>query len=133
MILFLDTNIAIYVVEGNPAVAPKAVRRLATAQSAGGSFMISDLTRMECLIGPLKTNNTAVQASFHAFFARSDVRVVAITPAVCDRAAHIRAAYNFKPMDALQLASAAEHGANVFLTADARLASFTSLSVEILS
>jgi hypothetical protein len=36
MILFLDTNIVIYLVEGNPAVAPKAVLRLAAAQSAGG-------------------------------------------------------------------------------------------------
>jgi uncharacterized protein len=95
--------------------------------------MISDLTRMECLVGLLKTNNTAVEASFHAFFARSDVQVAAITAAVCNRAARIRAAHNFKPMDALQLAAAVEHGANVFLTADARLASFTGLTIEILS
>src|SRR4051812_9366847 len=95
MILFLDTNIVICVVEGNPAFAPKVVGRLATAQSAGDSFMVSHLTRMECLVGPLKTNNTAVQASFHAFFARSDVRVVGITAAVCDRAAHIRATYEW--------------------------------------
>ena len=133
MILFLDTNIVIYVVEGNPAFAPKAVLRLAAAQSAGDSFMVSDLTRMECLVGPLKTTNTAVEASFHAFFTRSDVRVVAITADVCDRAARMRATHYFKPMDALQLAAAAEHGANVFLTADARLASFTTVTVEILS
>ena len=133
MILFLDTNIVIYVVEGNPAFAPKAVLRLATAQSAGDSFMISDLTRMECVVGPLKTNNTVVQASFHAFFTRSDVRVGPITGAVCDRAARIRATHNFKPMDALHLAAAVEHGASIFLTADARLAPFTDLTVEVLS
>ena len=132
MILFLDTNIVIYVVEGNPTFAPKAVLRLAVAQSAGDSFMISDLTRMECLVGPLKTSNSAVEASFRAFFARSDVTVVAITAAVCDRAARIRASHNFKALDALQLAAATEHGANVFLTADSRLASFTDLTVEIL-
>jgi predicted nucleic acid-binding protein len=121
------------VVEGNLALAPKAVLHLAAAQSAGDSFMISDLTRMECLVGPLKTNDTAVEASFHAFFTRSDVRVVAITGAVCDRAARIRATHNFKPMDALQLAAAVEHGASIFLTADARLRSFTGLTVEVLS
>jgi predicted nucleic acid-binding protein len=95
--------------------------------------MISDLTRMECLVGPLKPNNTAVETSFHAFFARSEVRVVGITATVCDRAARIRATHHFKPMDALQLAAAVEHGTNVFLTADARLSSFTDLTVEILS
>jgi predicted nucleic acid-binding protein len=133
MILFLDTNIVIYVVEGHPAFAPKVVQRLAAAQSAGDSFMLSDLTRMECLVGPLKTNNTAVRVSFHAFFARPDVWVVAITAVVCDRAAHIRATYNFRPMDALQLAAAVEHGASIFLTADARLGPFTGLTVEVLS
>ena len=133
MILFLDTNIVIYVVEGHPAFAPKVVQRLGSAQSAGDSFMISDLTRMECLVGPLKANNTAVEASFHAFFSRPDVQVVGITGAVCDRAARIRASYNFKPLDALQLAAAGEHRANVFLTADARLASFANVTVEILS
>lgn len=106
MILFLDTNIVIYVVEGNPLFAPKAVLRLAAAQSAGDTFMISDPTRMECLVAPLKTNDLTVQSSFRAFFARPDVQVVAITAAVCDRAARIRAAHNVKPMDALQLAAA---------------------------
>jgi predicted nucleic acid-binding protein len=133
MILFLDTNIVIYVVEGDPAFAPRVVQRLAAAQAAGDSFMISDLTRMECLVGPLKTNNTAVEASFHAFFARPDVRVVAITAAVCDRAARIRATQHFKPMDSLQLAAAVEHGARVFVTADAQLSSFPGLPVEILN
>lgn len=133
MILYLDTNLVIYVVEGNPAFAPKVVLRLAAAQSAGDTFMLSDLTRMECLVAPLKTNNTAVQSSFHAFFARSDVRVVAVSAAVCDRAARVRATHNFKPMDALQLAAAVEHGASIFLTSDARLGSFTGLTVEVLS
>ena len=132
MILFLDTNVVIYAVEGNPVFGPKAVQRMATAQAAGDSFMVSDLTRMEALVGPLKTNSTAVEASFHSFFARPDVQVMGITAAVCDRAAHIRAAHNFKAMDALQLAAAVEHGANVFLTADARLAAFTDLTVEVL-
>ena len=69
------------------------------------TLAIEERRRMEALVGPLKTNNTTVEASFHAFFARSDVRVVAITAAVCDRAARIRATHNFKPMDALQLAA----------------------------
>lgn len=133
MIHFLDSNIVIYMVEGNPTFAPRAVLRLAAAQLAGDSFMISDLTRMECLVGPLKNNNAAVKASFQAFFTRSDVRVVSITAAVCDRAAHIRAAHNFKPLDALQLAAAVEHGASSFLTADARLGSFVGLTIEVLS
>jgi predicted nucleic acid-binding protein len=112
MILFLDTNIVIYALESHATWGAPAQTRIATAQAAG---------------------DTIREAQYHAFFARSDVQVVAITAAVCDRAARIRAKHNFKSMDALQLAAAVEHGANVFLTADARLGSFTDLTVEVLS
>jgi predicted nucleic acid-binding protein len=73
----------------------------------------------------------AAQRVFQGFFALTTV--VPITPAVCDRAALIRATHHFKPMDSLQLAAAVEHGANVFLTNDARLSSFTGLTVEVLT
>ena len=131
MIVYLDTNIVIYTVEQNPVFGPKVRTRLATARAVGDTLMISDLTRMECLVGPLKSGDAAVEADFHTFFGVT--RVVAITAAVCDRAARIRATHNFKPMDALQLAAAVEHGASIFLTADARLGSFTGLTVEVLS
>lgn len=131
MIVYLDTNIVIYSVEHNPVFGPKARTRLATVRAAGDALMISDLTRMECLVGPLRSGDAAVEADYHSFFGVT--KVVAIAAAVCDRAARIRATHNFKPMDALQLAAAVEHGANVFLTADARLAPFTGLTVEILS
>jgi predicted nucleic acid-binding protein len=131
MIVYLDTNIVIYAVEQDPVFGPKARTRLARARAAGDTLTISDLTRMECLVGPLKSGDAAVEADFHTFF--RVMNVVAITAAVCDRAARIRARYNFKPMDALQLAAAVEHGATVFLTADARLGSFTDLTVEDLS
>jgi len=133
MILFLDTNIVIYSVENIPVFGPKVALRLAAARTAGDSFMVSDLTRMECLVGPLKSGNATVEGHFQAFFALPEVQVVGLTAAVCDRAARIRAAYNFKPMDSLQLAAAVEHGANIFLTADIRLSAFTGLTFEILS
>jgi predicted nucleic acid-binding protein len=133
MILFLDTNVIIYALEAHTTWGLPAQTRIAAAQAAGDTFMISDLVRMECLVLPIRQGHAALEGQYHTFFARSDIRVMAITAAVCDRAAHIRASYNFKPMDALQLAAAVEHGANIFLTADARLSSFPGLTVEILS
>jgi uncharacterized protein len=132
MILYLDTNIVIYAVENPVIVGPRANARLVAARTAGDAFMISDLVRMETLVGPLKSGNAVLQQDYEQFFASSDITVVGITAAVCERAARIRARYNFKPMDSLQLAAAVEHGANVFLTADARLNSFTDLMVEVL-
>jgi uncharacterized protein len=133
MILFLDTNVVIYAVE-NPAVhGPNANARLTAARTAGDTFMISDLVRMEALVGPLKHGDAISEQEYRQFFTASDMTVVSITAAVCDRAARIRATHHFKAMDALQLAAAVEHSAAIFLTADARLASFTGLAVEILS
>jgi predicted nucleic acid-binding protein len=68
MIVYLDTNIVIYTVEQNPVYGPKARTRLATARAAGDTLMISDLTRMECLVGPLKSGDTAVEADYHTFW-----------------------------------------------------------------
>lgn len=61
------------------------------------------------------------------------MQVVGIMAAVCDRAALIRATYNFKPMDSLHLSAAMIQGANVFLTNDARLNSFTGLTIEVVT
>lgn len=132
MIVFLDTNIVIYAIERHATFGVPARARIAAALAAGDSFMVSDLVRMECLVLPIRMADTAVEAQFHAFFARTDVQVEGITAQVCDRAAAIRAKHNFKALDALQLAAAVEHGADVFLSADGRLKSFTGLTVEIL-
>ena len=132
MILFLDSNIVIYSVEKHPVFGPKVAWRMANAVANGDTFMVSDLSRMECLVGPLKSGNKSLETQFRGFFSLPDVQVAAIAAAVCERAAIVRAIKNFKQLDSLQLAAAVEHGANVFLTADARLKSFTDIAVEIL-
>jgi predicted nucleic acid-binding protein len=133
MIVFLDSNIVIYAVENPPTFGALALARLGALRSAGDSFMVSDLTRMECLVGPLRSGDTALEAQFRAFFAASGVQVVPITAAVCDQAAQVRAMMRFKPLDALQLAAAVTHGADRFLTNDTRLNTFTALAIEVLS
>jgi predicted nucleic acid-binding protein len=133
MIVFLDTNIVIYAVENPPTLGAPATARLGAARSAGDSFMVSDLIRMECLVGPLRSGNAALEVQFRAFFASAGVQVVPITAATCDRAAQIRATMAFRPMDALHLAAAVTHGAHAFLTNDTRLNAFTALAVEVLS
>jgi predicted nucleic acid-binding protein len=133
MIVFLDSNIVIYAVEDPPTFGARATARLGALRAAGDSFMVSDLTRMECLVGPLRSGDAALAFQFHALFAAAGVQVVPITAAVCERAALIRATMRFKPMDSLQLGSAVTHGANRFLTNDTRLNAFTGLTVEVLT
>jgi predicted nucleic acid-binding protein len=92
-----------------------------TLLASGERLAVSDLVRMECQVGPLKANDLALLASYLAFFQSPDVSVLPVSPAVCDRAARIRAQYGFRPLDALHLAAAVEHGCNRFLSNDAQL------------
>jgi predicted nucleic acid-binding protein len=71
-------------------------------------------------------------AAFDGFFARPDVEHVALTAAVFDRAAQMRADPGFKTPDALHLAAAIEAGCDRLLTNDARLSRCTDIVVEIL-
>src|SRR5947209_6293452 len=121
MIVCLDVNIVIYYVERDPVWHPRVVARLTAARAAGDALAVSDAARLECLVGPFRSGDTTVLAEYHAFFADPAIQVLPTTSAVWERAAAIRAAFNFKPMDSIHLATAAEHSCDLFLTNDAQL------------
>jgi predicted nucleic acid-binding protein len=131
--VYLDTNCVIYLVEKNPTWLAKVVARLAHFRAANDQLAIGDLTRAECLVGPFISGDATVEASYRAFFADPDIQVLPLTAAICERAARIRAAHRFELVDALHLATAAEHGCGLFLTNDAKLAHCTDIPVEVLS
>lgn len=131
--VFLDTNPVIYFVEQTPAWGAKAAARIASVRMSGEQLAISDLARMECIVGPLRTGDAAMLGDFQSFFTAPDVIVLSITGAVCDRAAQIRAQYGFKPLDSLHLAAAVENGCTRFITNDASLRGFPDILIELLS
>ena len=130
---FLDSAPVIYFIEQPPVWGQKAQARLLELETAAEPLAVSDLIRMECRVHPLKHGDTDRLELFDAFFASIAVQVLPILPAVCDRAAIIRATYGFKPLDSLHLAVAVEFGCSRFLTNDTRLERFAELEVEVLS
>jgi uncharacterized protein len=133
LIVFLDTSVVIYFIEQPSIWGPKATARIAASLTLGERLAVSDLVRMECQVGPLKTSDALRLSKFVTFFAAPDMQVLPITATVCDRAARIRAAHNFKPLDSLHLAAAVEHSCGLFLTNDAQLARFPDIRVEVLT
>ena len=125
--VYLDSVIVIYFVE---QVAPHHLAVSTRLAVPGVVPFVSDLTRMECLIKPLRRNDVVLQRQFEGLFAR--LTVLPLTNLVFDRAAAIRAAYNFKTPDALHLAVAVAAGCDVFLTNDPRLSRFPGLRVEVI-
>jgi uncharacterized protein len=132
VIVFLDTNIVIYLTEMPPGFGQRAASRIAAAKAKGDTFMINDLTRMECRVRPLRASDGPLLAAYDNFFGSANVQVAGVSATICDRAAVIRAIHAFQAMDALHLATAVEHGCDVFLTNDTRLNRFPDLTVEVL-
>jgi predicted nucleic acid-binding protein len=132
MVIFLDTNVVIYFIETTSTFHLRASSHLGALRAAGHTFAVSDLVRLECRVRPIRMGDTVLLAEFDAFFAATDVQVLPLTAAVCDRATLLRAAHNFKTPDALQLAAAIVHGCDRFLSNDARLSACTDIPVDVL-
>jgi predicted nucleic acid-binding protein len=132
MLVYLDSVICIYAVEGLPSLQARARARLATLAAAGDQSAISDLTWLECRVKPIRIGDAAALADMEAFLNATGVVRVPLTNAVYDRACRVRATYGFKLGDSLHLAAAAESGCGLFLTNDSWLATFQESPVEIL-
>jgi predicted nucleic acid-binding protein len=135
MIVCLDADCVIYLVEQNPVWGPRVTARLAALRAAGNEIAVSDLARTECLARPLAQGNSAVIADYQAFFGDPAIRSLPLTAAVCERAARLRAASDFrlKVPDCLHLAAAIENGCGLFLSHDDQLRQCTAIQVEILT
>jgi uncharacterized protein len=132
MLVYGDSVILIYFFDHTGPFHVRAVARMSALRTAGDLVAVSDLTRLECRMKPIRLGNAAALALFDGFFAQPDVRLVPITTAVFDRATVIRATYNFKLADSLHLAAAVLGGCDRFLTNDTRLSAFTDIPVEVL-
>jgi len=132
VLVYLDSNIVIYLIEQLAQLGPRATARIAEMAAAGDTLAVSDLTRLECRSIPVATGDQATLAQYDAFFSHGVERVVPLTTAVVDRATIIRGQHRFKTPDALHLAAAVEAGCRGFLTNDARLTGFPGIKVEIL-
>ncbi|MBW3596434.1 MAG: type II toxin-antitoxin system VapC family toxin [Planctomycetes bacterium] len=133
MRIYLDSVILIYFLDHVGPFQIRAAKRLAAMQAAGDEAAVSDLVRLECRVDPVRKRDKARLAAFDGFFAHPDVAIIPIGAAIFDRATEIRAMHGYKTIDAINLAAAVEGGCGSFLTNDARLSKFPSLSVEILS
>ncbi len=132
MLVYLDTVICVYAVEGAPPFQTRARTRLAAMRAAGDRPAISDLTWLECRVKPIRLGDATALADMEAFLTGSDVVRVSMPIGVYERACRIRAVHNHKLADAPHLAAAMESGCGLFLTNDLRLSGFPDIPIEIL-
>src|SRR5450759_767494 len=104
MLVYLDSVICIYAVEGTPSFQARARARLAAMRTAGDQPAISDLTWLECRVKPIRLGDALALTDMEAFLTGSDVVRVSMPTAVYERACWIRAVHNLKLADSLHLA-----------------------------
>jgi uncharacterized protein len=126
--VYLDASPVIFMVQ---QVMPYWVPLQTRLSLPGIVLVASELTRLECLVLPLRAGDAQLIGHFDSFFATQVAELVPFTAAVFRRAAEIRARHNYRTPDALHLASAVEGACDVFLTNDARLAGFTDIKVDV--
>lgn len=116
--IYLDSCLAIYLVEENPNFVTTLESALAANSDA--IICVSPLTELECLVMPLRLQNNALITKFEEWFGR--VTVFPMDVLVYRHAAKLRA--DFSPLrtpDALHLATAQHYGCDELWTNDNRL------------
>ena len=85
------------------------------------------------LVLPLRQGNTILAQEYREILLNQEsLTVVELTPDIAETAAQLRATYNLRSPDAIQMATAIREGASFFLTNDARLPSLPGLTVSVL-
>lgn len=131
--LAIDTAPFIYFVERHPIYLDRmrsVFKFIDTGTIAGFS---STVTLTEVLTQPFKTGNTTFEKEYRNILVNSNnFTLVPINISIAERAAQLRAQYNLKTPDALQVSSAVATGCDAFLTNDMGLKRVKEMRVLVL-
>lgn len=129
----LDTAPLIYFIEQNEAYL-EVVRAFFQAMNQGEFQVVtSTLTLTEVLVHPLRAGNLELAQQYRdILFNQENLTILPIATEIAEFAAQLRATYNLRTPDAIQIATAINGSANFFLTNDARLPAITELTIVLL-
>ena len=131
--LGIDTAVFSYAVERNPIYVDRVrevFRRIEAEVIAGYSSVI---TITEALTHPKRTRDMILEQGYRAILLGShNFQLLDTNAAIADSAADLRARYNLRTPDALQIATALQAGCEAFLTNDRRVGRVTELRVLVL-
>jgi len=128
----LDTVVFIYHFESHPFYLPATSTVLSMVRDGNLDAVISVVTLMEIVVRPLSLGRRAVAEEYEVLLAHfPHLEIHDADRWIARRAAELRARYQVKPADALQVATAQQAGATVFITNDEQLKRLAS-ELEVL-
>lgn len=132
-IIYIDTSVVIYTVEGNPDYYSLLQPLWLKFQTGELEIISSELILMETLVVPLRNANNALIADYEQLLLSSEMRLIPISQAVLRQAAILRATTNLKTPDAIHAATALSVNCTQFITNDKGFRNVSGLPVVVLS
>lgn len=131
----LDTSIFIYHFEANFVYGKISREILQFVESGNIMGVTSVITLMEILVKPLALNRLDVARKYEILLKNfPNLSIVEIDHECAHKASVLRAKYQIKPADALQIAAFVKNGADIFITNDQRYNKLRSvIDIMILS
>lgn len=124
--IYLDSCVVVYLIQG-PEILSHSIRgALQTLEGEPLQVAISDLTRLECRVWPIREGADELLSQFDQFFASQDLERIPLGTESFDLATELRARHGTKTPDALHLAAALLGGCTEFWTNDHRLRAATA-------
>jgi predicted nucleic acid-binding protein len=125
----LDTAPLIYFIEENSTYI-EAVRLFFEAMDRGNFIVVtSSITLLEVLVHPLRNNNKELASEYRDILLNSKLITSDVSSAIAEQAAQLRASYNLRTPDAIQVGAALNAGASHFFTNDVRLPEIPSIQI----
>ena len=129
----LDTTPFIYFVERHPVyvdVIREIFRRITNGDYQAASSVI---TLTEVLVQPLRKKDKTLADEYRdLLYNGANFQLFSLNSPIAETAAELRAKYNLRTPDALQIAAAMENGCDAFLCNDNGLKRVTELKILIL-
>ena len=130
----LDTAAFIYFIEEHPRYAPLVAHLFSDADRGVRLIVTSALTLLEVLVVPYRAGDLPLAERYEAILSRSSgVWLVELDRNQLRAAAQLRAAYQVRTPDALQLAAALTQRCSAFVTNDRAMPAVPSLRIVQLS
>lgn len=129
----IDTAPIIYFAERNPQYVGRMRDILRLIDAGIPLALTSMVTLTEVMTQPFRTQNIALQARYRQLlFNTRNIETLPVTEPIATIAAELRAKYNLRTPDALQVATAIQAQCDAFLTNDRTIKRVSEIQVLVL-
>lgn len=132
-LIFWDTNLFVYLMEGNPQFLPRVVGIWTSMQERGDELCTSSLTLGETLVAPLKAGDRGLAEAYRKRLLSPRIRILDFDTSSSERYAELRARSSVSRSDAMQLACAAQASVDLFITNDRALSKMNVKGIQFIA